>query len=172
MQEIWKDIRGYEGIYQISNLGNVKSLNYNRTKKSKILKQCTDKRGYLKVGLSKHNKYGVFSVHRLVAKEFIPNPYNFPQVNHKDEDKQNNSVENLEWCNNQYNVNYGTRKERISEKRGRRILQFNLSGEFIREWNGTCKASRELKINEGNIWECCNKRRKTAGKYFWKYKED
>lgn len=175
MKEVWKDINGYEGKYEISNLGRIRSLKNNcgnNRKEPLILKQSTDKRGYLRVGLSKNNKQKLFLMHRLVAQAFIPNLKNLPQVNHKDENKQNNNVINLEWCNNKYNINYGTRKEKISEKFGRKILQFDLNGNFISEWNGTCKASRELKINEGNIWECCNKKRKTAGKYFWKYKED
>jgi len=175
MQEMWKNIKDYEGKYEVSNLGRVRSLKNNcgnNRKETLILKQCIDNRGYLRVNLNNHNKGKSFLVHRLVASAFILNPNNLPQVNHKDENKQNNNMENLEWCNNQYNINYGTRKERISKKRGRKILQFDLNGKFIREWNGTCKASRELNINEGNIWECCNNKRKTAGKYFWKYKED
>ena len=114
----------------------------------------------------------IFAIHRLVSQAFIDNPNNLPQVNHIDENKLNNSVTNLEWCTNKYNINYGTRKERISEKKGRKIIQLDKDDNIIKVWNGTCQASKELKINEGNIWEACNNKRKTAGKYKWKYKEE
>ena len=113
MIEIWKNIQGYEGLYQISNLGRVKSLHYN---KEKILKPNKYGAGYYGVALSKNNKHKRYSIHRLVAIAFIPNPNNLPQVNHKDEDKTNNRVDNLEWCTNEYNMNYGTRNERANEK--------------------------------------------------------
>lgn len=124
MQEIWKDIRDYEGLYQISNNGNVKSLgrwvNYkNKGKKwqeGKILKPLVKKGGYLHVGLWKNGKVKFFIVHRLVAQAFIPNPNNLPQVNHKDENKENNVVKNLEYCDAKYNSNYGTRNKRVAEK--------------------------------------------------------
>ena len=161
------------GLYQVSNLGNVRSLNYNKTKKIQHLKKVVNnKRGYLAVGLSKKGIFKIKTVHRLVAETFISNPNNLPQVNHIDENKLNNSVTNLEWCTNKYNINYGTRKERISEKKGRKISQLDKDDNIIKVWNGTCQASRELKINEGNIWEACNNKRKTAGKYKWKYKEE
>ena len=161
------------GLYQVSNLGNVRSLNYNKTKKIQHLKKVVNnKRGYLAVGLSKKGIFKIKTVHRLVAETFISNPNNLPQVNHIDENKLNNSVTNLEWCTNKYNINYGTRKERISEKKGRKIIQLDKDDNIIKVWNGTCQASRELKINEGNIWEACNNKRKTAGKYKWKYKEE
>ena len=161
------------GLYQVSNLGNVRSLNYNKTKKIQHLKKVVNnKKGYLAVGLSKKGIFKIKTVHRLVAETFISNPNNLPQVNHIDENKLNNSVTNLEWCTNKYNINYGTRKERISEKKGRKIIQLDKDDNIIKVWNGTCQASRELKINEGNIWEACNNKRKTAGKYKWKYKEE
>ena len=116
MKEEWKDIKGYEGLYQISNLGRIKSLNYNRTKKEKILSNSTNRKGYLFVILYKNGKKKSFKVHRLVAIHFIENPNNYFQVNHKDENKSNNRVDNLEWCTQEYNLNYGTRNKRISEK--------------------------------------------------------
>lgn len=122
MKEIWKDIEGYEGLYQISNLGRVKSLEKyvntaikNNTKvkrKEQILKQY-NKNGYLQVTLTHNNKRKYFGVHRLVANAFIPNLNNYPQVNHKDENTLNNCVDNLEWCTAKYNCNYGTRNSRI-----------------------------------------------------------
>ena len=113
--EIWRDIKGYEGIYQISNKGRVKSLNYRRTGKEKILKPGKTKPGYLCISLyKKGEKCKCFSIHRLVAQAFLPNPDNLPIVNHKDENKLNNNVENLEWCNSEYNLNYGNRNERVN----------------------------------------------------------
>ena len=105
-EEVWKDIAGYEGKYQVSNLGRVRSLQYHNTKgivRIGYLKPATDGCGYLRCTLSKNNKLTTFKVHRLVASAFIDNPNNLPQVNHKDGDKQNNNVDNLEWCNNSQN---------------------------------------------------------------------
>ncbi len=107
--EEWKDIKGYEGLYQISNLGRVKSLPkvrdlYFRTDE-RILALSTHK-GYLQVGLHKNNKRKLYRVHRLVAETFIPNPNNYKEVNHKDCNKQNNYIDNLEWCDRKYNVSY------------------------------------------------------------------
>lgn len=122
MKEIWKDIPNFEGLYQVSNLGNVKTLdkyvnsgikNNSKVKRiGKILKQY-NKGGYLQVSLRKNYKRYYFGIHRLVAMAFIPNPNNYPQVNHKDENKLNNCVENLEWCTAQYNCNYGNRNKKI-----------------------------------------------------------
>lgn len=108
MEEIWKYIQGYEGLYQISNLGRVKSLNYNHTKKEKILQYRINERGYKYISLCVNNIRKSFKIHRLVAEAFIPNPHNYPCINHKDEDKTNNCVDNLEWCTYKYNSNYGT----------------------------------------------------------------
>lgn len=113
--EIWKDIPGYEGFYQASNDGKVRSLNYNHTREKKIMKQSTDKLGYKRVMLCKNGKRKTFQVHRLVAIIFIPNPKNLPCVNHKDENPSNNHINNLEWCSYSYNNNYGTRNERASK---------------------------------------------------------
>lgn len=114
MKEIWKDIPNYEGRYQVSNIGNVRSLNYNHTKKCKLLTPRIDSDGYKQVALyiGGTTKQKWFRVHRLVASVFIPNPDNLPFVNHKDENPSNNHVDNLEWCNNQYNCTYGTCRER------------------------------------------------------------
>lgn len=119
-QEIWKDIKNYEGLYKISNLGRVKSLpKYagRSYRKEKILKTYLDKNGYVKVILCKNNRTRFLSIHRLLAEAFIPNPNNYPQINHKDENKQNNSLNNLEWCTCKYNINYGTRTKRDVKKR-------------------------------------------------------
>lgn len=120
MEEIWKDIEGYEGWYQVSNLGRVRSVeryvNYKKTglsfRKSRILKLKSDYYGYRSVNLSVNCKVKTYKVHRLVAQAFIPNPNNLPCINHKDENKSNNFVSNLEWCSIAYNNTYGTRIER------------------------------------------------------------
>ena len=127
-KEIWKDIPNYEGLYQASNLGNVRSLDkivnagnqfgckFKITKKGKVLKQHINKYGYKRVTLIVDNKAKNFQSHRLIAQTFIPNPNNLPQVNHKDENKLNNKVENLEWCDSCYNINYGNRNKLVAEK--------------------------------------------------------
>lgn len=112
MTEIWKDIEGYEGKYQVSNLGNVRSLNYHRMGITKLLKTRKDKDGYNMAFLVRSGYKRPFGVHRLVAQAFIPNPNNYPVVNHKNEIKDDNRVENLEWCTVRYNTLYGTGVQR------------------------------------------------------------
>ena len=114
--EEWKDIKGYEGIYQISNKGRVKTLGNNKTKKEKIRDGKIDNRGYKRISLCKNGKDKKYSIHRLVAEAFLPNPDNLPVVNHKDENKLNNNVENLEWCTQEYNVNYSSSNGRPGRK--------------------------------------------------------
>lgn len=111
--EQWKPVEGFEN-YEVSNLGRVKSLNYNRTGIEKVLKSQKRRDGYLQVGLRKDGKLKMFLVHRLVSTAFIPNPLGLPEVNHRDEVKTNNCVSNLEFCDCKYNINYGTRNERIA----------------------------------------------------------
>ena len=121
-EEIWKDIPGYEGLYQVSNTGKVKSLNYMKTRKEKILKPRKEGKGYLKITLSKEGEKKDFKIHRLVASVFIPNPNNLPQINHIDECKTNNNVENLEWCDNRYNSNYGTHTQRMAKAKSMSVI--------------------------------------------------
>lgn len=111
MQEIWKDIPNYENLYQISNRGRVKSL-HNRHKNKKYLKPCPTSKGYMSVSLCKNHTQKSFHIHRLVAENFIPNPNNYPCINHIDENKENNDISNLEWCTYQYNNTYGHRIEK------------------------------------------------------------
>ena len=117
--EEWKSIPGYEGLYEVSSYGRVRSLDrYDRRncfRKGRILKQNNDGRGYMSIELCLNSKIKRYLVHRLVAQAFIPNPDNLPEVNHKDENPENNSVTNIEWCNRSYNINYGTRKDKVRE---------------------------------------------------------
>lgn len=162
--EIWRDIEGYPN-YQISNMGRVKSLGNNKTRKEKILKSGKNEKGYLIVNLFKEGKGKSFKVHRLVATAFLPNPNNLPQVNHKDENKTNNRVDNLEYCDSKYNMNYGTRTEKTQKP----ILQFSKTGEFIKKWDSAIQVERELGFNQGNISICCKGKLKTAYGYRWCY---
>lgn len=185
MIEIFKDIKGYEGLYQVSNWGRVKSLNYLHTGKAELMNPVQDTDGYLTVQLWKNGKPKTCKVHRLVAQTFIPNPENKPQVNHIDEDKTNNFVflnedgsvdkekSNLEWKSHKDNCNHGTRNERISKKMtngklSKLVLQFTLNGEFIREWHSTMECERNG-FNSGHVSSCCNGKQKTHKGYKWCY---
>ena len=172
MNEIYKDIVGYEGKYQVSNLGNVKSLNYHRSGKEKVLTPFQKPNGYMTITLWKDNSGHTKHIHRLVAETFIENPDNLPEVNHIDENKENNRIDNLEWCNSKYNMNYGTWIDRRRDNFDysyccKRVNQYDLNGNFIKTWSNIALAQRELKIC--HISDCCNGKRKTAGKYIWKY---
>ena len=175
--EIWRDISGFEEKYQISNLGNVKSLNYNNTGRAGLLKPSQLANGYLQVALSKNNNRTMKLVHCLVAEAFIPNPNNLPKVNHIDEDKTNNYVDNLEWCSAQYNVNYGSRNERVATAR-RGIYGKNktckpvLCIETNMIYSGAYEAQQKTGISSGNIGQVCSSKRKTAGGYHWCYAEE
>lgn len=171
--EIWKDIKGYENLYQISNLGNVKSLGNggSNASKEKFLKLTKDTCGYLQVGLCKQGKRKMCRVHRLVAENFIDNPNNYPMINHKDENKTNNNVENLEFCDVAYNNNYGTRNIRAAEScrnhpnRSKQVLCVDTS--II--YPSVNEVQRELGFKSGNISSACNGKRKTCGGYTWRY---
>ena len=175
--EIWKDIKGYEGSYMVSNNGNVKSIdriNYcGYHYKEHILKQVVDRNGYCRVYLTKRAKTKCKLVHILVAQSFIPNPNNLPEINHKDENKANNCVDNLEWCTHQYNSNYGTRTSRIIpktiDKTRTPVDQYDLNDNMIKEWYSMSEAARQLNIVQQNISKCCHGKRNIAGGFKWKF---
>ena len=166
--EIWRDIDGYEGLYQISDKGRVKSLKYG---KERILRPGIDGSGYYFIILYNDSVSKHFKLHRLVAQTFIPNLYNKPQVNHLDENKLNNSVNNLEWATAKENTNYGTRNEKAGYSLSRPILQYSKSGEFIKEWRSASEVERLLGINHSHIIQSCKGKRKSAGGFVWRYKE-
>ena len=167
MVEIWKDIKGYEGLYQVSNIGRVRSLKRNNTD-GKILKQCINKDGYLRVDLSKNNIKSTKRVHRLVAETFIDNAKNLPVINHKDENKTNNKVTNLEFCTHQYNSTYKKINIRKGLAQRKPIVQLKNNIQ-IKIWDSATSASKELRISRGNIVSVLKGKRKRAGNFEWKY---
>lgn len=167
IKEKWCPIKGYEGLYQVSDKGRVKSLKFG---KERILKSARDTGGYLLVALCKNGEQKTYKVHRLVAQAFIPNPNNLPEINHKDEDKTNNSAQNLEWCDSKYNNNYGTHNQRSAEKRSKPILQFTKDGEFVKEWKSIRDVERNLGYAKQHISSCCNGKRKSSNGFVWKFK--
>ena len=168
MTEIWKDIKGYEGLYQVSNLGNVKSLprlliysdGQRHYYKEKILRCIKKPSGYCFVNLYKDNVSKHKHIHRLVAEAFIPNPDNLPVINHKDKNPLNNRADNLEWCTQQYNVDYSA---------SIKINQYSKDGVFIRQWKSASEASREIGICASQISRCCNGTFKSAYGFIWRY---
>lgn len=162
--EEWKDIKGYEGLYQISNEGRVKNI------KRDTLRVFNDNGyGYYMVLLSKNGKKKPFYVHRLVAEAFIQNPNNLPQVNHKNENKHLNIVENLEWCDSKYNMNYGTARERTSEKQRKIVYQYTKNNELVAVYHGVNECAK-YGFEPSSISSCCNGKRKTHKGYKWSYK--
>lgn len=172
--EIWKDIPGYDGIYQVSNLGRIRNLNWHRSHKIKILNLKPDNSGYIKLRVKKEK---TFKVHRLVAMAFIPNPDGLPQINHKNEIKTDNRVENLEWCTARYNNLYNGRPERIGKKLlngpcSKRVAMVNIkTGKILRVFPSTTEIERQLGFDRSNINKCCRKERKIANGYGWNFIE-
>lgn len=176
MKEIWKPIKNYEGIYEVSNLGNVKRLTYSMKINPRSYTQCVHynehllkprphRAGYQLVVLSKNGKATGYSVHKLVAEAFIPNPDNLSEINHKDEDKANNRVDNLEWCTRIYNNTYGTMQQRKAEKLRKSVLciETNIIYPSVRE------AAKQTGADRSSISACCKGKQKTTKGYHWKY---
>lgn len=193
MEEIWKPIKDYEGLYEVSNYGNVRSVDRvvicsdgrKCLWKGRILKPAKCGNGYFFCVLCKNGKTENALIHRLVAEAFIPNPDNLPFINHKDEIKTNNRVflkkdgsvdldkSNLEWCTRSYNVNYGTAIQRRLIKLSKPVLQLDTNtGHVVSEYPSTAEAARQLNIHQGNISNCCIGKQKTAYGYKWRYRED
>ena len=164
MEEIWKPVVGYEGLYEVSNFGRVFSMHTNRVIKNRLTGR------YLQVSLSKNGKVIQPLVHRLVAEAFISNPDNLPCVNHKNEDKTDNRVENLEWCTWEYNNNYNDKGKRISKTKSIEVEQWSLRGELIKVWESQQEIQRLLGFKQGNISKVCNGKRHTAHGFIWKWK--
>lgn len=169
-KEIFKDIEGFEGLYQVSNTGKVKSLDYRHTGKERVLKQCKNKQGYFQLHLFKDGKCKLFRVNRLVADAFIPNPENKPEVGHKDDVKTNNVVSNLYWTDHISNCNYGGRNERMKKNmtgpyKSKRVICVETN--II--YPSTIEAKRQTGINQSNICQCCRGKLKTAGGFHWQY---
>ena len=165
-KEIWKDIVGYEGLYQISSFGNVRRL---WKSKPILCKPSSDSHGYKQIVLTKDKKRKSYKVHRLVALAFIDNPNNYEEINHKDESKINNKIDNLEWCDHIYNSNYGTRGYRCTKHFCKKVQQIDMNGNIVRIYNSMQNAEKETNIKNQNISKCCRNKQKTAGGYIWKY---
>lgn len=178
--EFWQDIPGYEGLYQASTYGKIRSVERicirGRGGKvvlpEKIMAQGTDRDGYSIVGISVNSKKQLKKVHRLIAETFLPNPLNFSQVNHKDEVKSNNFVSNLEYCDCKYNIRFGSGIERSAQKRRKRVLQFDLAGNYLKTWDTAADVERELGVYASSICRCCNGKMRIAYGYKWKYAEE
>lgn len=179
MSEVWRDVKGYEGLYQVSNLGNIRNI---QAKPFTILKHRITSYGYDRVALySGNRKRKDIYVHRLVAEAFIPNPENLPFINHKDEVKTNNCVSNLEWCTQKYNNHYGSRAEvyerfrtgafrRNPRKYTQAIRQFDSNGNLIREWTSIAEIRASgFWRNAGNILLCCNGKQEHAYGFRWQF---
>lgn len=165
-EEIWKDVVGYEGLYKVSNLGNVYSNYVHRN-----LKQGNHKDGYKFVILNRNGKSKYMSVHRLVATAFIPNPDDLPEINHKDETPYNNNVENLEWCDYSYNATYNDAHLKRGLQLGIPVYAYDRNGNLVYSFLSSREAERELKINSGNIIECCKNIGRTCRGFVWSQEE-
>lgn len=180
--EIWKPINGYDGMYEISNLGNVKSLARAYTRvykkqnkinevcmKEKLLTPFIGKRGYVTVDLSKDKQRTHKYIHQLIAVAFIPNPNNYTVINHKDGRKLNNSIDNLEWCTDKMNKQHASDMGLLKMKP---VNQYSLDGEFIKRWKSCADIHKVMGFVFQNISKCCYGERQTAHGYKWKFAEN
>lgn len=179
INEIWKDVKDYEGLYQISNLGNIRGM-----KSNKVLVLSSSPSGYKFIRLFKKSKGKNYRIHRLVAEAFIPNVKNLPFVNHKDENTGNNCVDNLEWCTASYNINYGNRNNKAAKKisiwrkkkgsdysprERKKVAQYTLDDKYVREFKSINEAGRETNSSIGTIHNCCVGKSKSCNGYKWKF---
>lgn len=183
--EEWRAVAGYEGLYEVSNLGRVRSLDRVRTKphprntsmtmtyikKGRILKRKKLPCGYWIVDLWKDKRPRTISVHRLVAIAFIPNPDNLPEVNHIDENKENPVVTNLEWVTHEGNMRHGTCGKRMGRKHWKPVVQTDMNGNVIKIWDCAQHAHEQLGISHTQIIAVCRGKCGSAGGFKWKYKE-
>ena len=185
MSEEWRDIQGYEGLYQVSNLGRVRSCDRHTWAgwrgekalvKGRVRKPSITRQGYYQVDLLVDGHRKSLKVHRLVAIAFIPNPNNYPYINHKDENPLNNKVDNLEWCTQKYNVNYGTSRQRLSKSLRnnsnaprKATVQLSLNGEVLARYSSISEAARQTGISQAMISYCCLGRYKTAKGFIFRY---
>lgn len=175
--EEWRDVAGYEGRYQVSSMGRVKSLErkfINKIGRERYVKECflkpgADRGGYLRVGLCDGEKRKTFKVHRLVCEAFHENPDNKPQVNHINEIKTDNRASNLEWATARENSNFGTRNERLGKAQSKPVGQYTLDGDLIKAWQSTNEVQRQTGFSQGNISLAANGKYKQAYGYIWKY---
>ena len=174
MKEIWKDIEKYEGYYQVSNLGKVKSLQRivvdkksTRTFKSRVLKPSPDTHGYLQVRPSKKGKVKTFRVHQLVARAFIPNPHNKPEINHDDGNKINNCVSNLEWQTSRENSIHASQTGLLNITHNKPVIQYDLNHKILNKFNSGKMAQDLTGVNRNNISQCSRGNIKTAGGFIW-----
>lgn len=179
MVEIWRDIKDYEGLYQVSNLGRVKSLEHKvkykhvyRTVKERILKPATLNNGYLIVSLHKNKKMKTYTIHRLVAEAFKPNLHNYPTVDHINRIKTDNRADNLRWAPYELQVANSSAIKNSNKATSKPVKQYTVDGQFIREYRSLTEASIETGLQIGNICKCCYYKRKSTGDYIWKFSSD
>ena len=181
--EIWKDVKGWEGLYKISNYGRVKSClrqviqksGKKRIYKEKIMKCFLTPRKYIRLSLEYNGVKKKYSVHRMVAEAFIDNPQNYTQINHKDENQSNNIADNLEWCDAKYNMTYGSRIERTrlktlnNPKNSKPVLQYTFDGKLIKEYPSIMETRR---LFGNHVSEVCLHKCLSVYGYYWIYKGD
>ena len=175
--EEWRDVKGYEGLYQVSSEGRVKSLErkfIDKIGRERYVKECflkpsADRGGYLRVGLCDGEKRKTFKVHRLVCEAFHENPDNKPQVNHINEIKTDNRASNLEWATARENSNFGSRNERLGKAQSKPVGQYTLDGDLVKAWQSVNEVQRQTGFSQGNISLAANGKYKQAYGFIWKY---